>query len=221
MSIARPEVDRARRIRRAFLELVAERGFHASMGAVAERAGVAAGTIYVHHASKEALITAVYRELKRDLGAAAIAGIDPTARPEHRFRVTWHNIFRHLNADPIRARFLVQVDASPYAGVAHAAAVEDGEDPLVAAAAAPDMAPLLAALPAAVLYDLGFGSAIRLAARVDGSSDIMDGPATERLIDACWRAITRDSLRRVSLPIRDARGEPASRAGPGRSGRRR
>ncbi len=191
MSITRPEIDRAGQVRRAFLELVAERGFHASMGAVAERAGVAAGTIYVHHASKEALITAVYRDVKRDLGAAAVAGIDPTARPEHRFRVIWHNIFRHLTADPIRARFLLQVDASPYAGVAHAAVIEDGEDPLVAAAAAPDMAPLLADLPLAVLYDLGFGSAIRLAARADGSADIMSGSATERLIDACWRAITQ------------------------------
>jgi hypothetical protein len=83
------------------------------------------------------------------------------------------------------------VDASPYAGVAHAAAVADGEDPLVAAAAASDMAPLLADLPLEVLYDLGFGSAIRLAARADGSVDLMEGSATMRLIDACWRAITR------------------------------
>ena len=191
MSTARPGIDRARQVRRAFLELVTERGFHASMGAVAERAGVAAGTIYVHHASKEALITAVYRDVKRDLGASAVAGIDPTARPEHRFRVIWHNIFRHLAADRIRARFLLQVDASPYAGMAHTAAGEDGEDPLVAVASASDLAPLLADLPFAVLYDLGFGSAIRLAARVDGSASLVDGSATERLIDACWRAITR------------------------------
>jgi TetR/AcrR family transcriptional repressor of multidrug resistance operon len=188
---APPGVDRARRVRQAFLELVAERGFHASMGAVAERAGVAAGTIYVHHASKDDLLLAVYREVKRDLGAAAIAGIDRASPPEHRFRAIWQNIFRHLAADPVRARFLLQVDASPYAGVAHAAAVADGEDPLVAAAAASDMAPLLADLPLEVLYDLGFGSAIRLAARADGSVDLMEGSATMRLIDACWRAITR------------------------------
>lgn len=188
---ARPEVDRAKRVRRAFLELVAERGFHASMGAVAERAGVAAGTIYVHHASKDDLVLAVYRDVKRDLGAAAVAGIDPTAPPEDRFGSMWHNVYRHLAADPVRARFILQVDASPYAGNAHASTVEDGEDPLVAAATAADIAPLLADLPHEVLYDLGFGSAIRLAARADGPPDLEDRYATKRLIEACWRAITR------------------------------
>lgn len=186
-----PEVDRSERVRRAFLELVAERGLQASMGAVAERAAVAAGTIYVHHASKDDLVLAVYRDVKRDLGAAAVAGVDPKALPEHRFAAIWLNIFRHLAADPARARFLQQVDASPYSGVAHAAASEDGEDLLVAAAAAPDMAPLLADLPLEVLYDLGFGLAIRLAARTAGSADLADESVTERLIDACWRAITR------------------------------
>ncbi len=191
MNSARPDTDRAERVRRAFLELVAERGFHASMGAVAERAGVAAGTIYVHHASKDDLLLAVYREIKRDLGAASVVGLDPTARPEDRFRTVWHNMFQHLAADPIRARFLVQVEASPYARMAHAAAIEDGVDPLIAAAAAPDLAPLLADLPGEVLYDLGFGSAIRLAARADGPADLVDPAAADRLIDACWRAITR------------------------------
>jgi len=77
----------------------------------------------------------------------------------------WHNIFRHLAADP--ARFLLQVDASPYAGVAHAAAGEDGEDPLVAAASASDMAPLLANLPVYVLYNLGLGHTMVSASAIE------------------------------------------------------
>lgn len=192
---ARPEVDCAVRVRRAFLELVAERGFHASMGAVSKRAGVAAGTIYVHHASKVELMLAVYRDVKRDLGMAAVARVDPTARPDDRFGQTWHNVYRHLVADPARARFILQVDASPYAGKAHESTAEAGEDPLVAAAAAPDMVPLLVVLPSDILYDLAFGPAIRLAARADGSAELVDGPATKRLLDACWRAITRPERR--------------------------
>lgn len=100
MNNARPKVDRAQRVRRAFLELVAERGFHASMMAVAARAGVAAGTIYVHHASKDELVLAVYREIKRDLGAAAVAGIHSTARPEDRFACRVPK--RRRRADPRR-----------------------------------------------------------------------------------------------------------------------
>ena len=47
-------VDRPALIRKALRDLVAERGFHgASMGAVAQVAGVATGTAYVHYVSKE------------------------------------------------------------------------------------------------------------------------------------------------------------------------
>lgn len=190
MTTAQLGVDRGSLVRRAFLELVAERGFHASMGAVATRAGVAAGTIYVHYASKNDLVVAVYREVKRDLGAAAVSGVPPEAPPADRFRVIWRNVLQHLTADPVRARFLIQVDASPSAHVAHAAAVQDGDDPLMAAAAAPDMVGLLVDLPAEYLYDLAFGPAVRLAARIGGASDL-DRQATDSLIDACWRSITR------------------------------
>ena len=44
--------ERAARIRRALVELVAEHGLHgAGMSAVANRAGVGTGTAYVYYAS--------------------------------------------------------------------------------------------------------------------------------------------------------------------------
>ena len=50
--------DKRCAIIRATLDLVAEQGFHgAPMAAVAERAGVAAGTIYRYFESKDLLIT--------------------------------------------------------------------------------------------------------------------------------------------------------------------
>lgn len=183
-------IDRGARVRRAFLELVAERGFHASMAAVAARAGVAAGTIYLHHASKDDLLVAVYREVKRALGVAAVAAVPPDAPPADRFRAIWRNVLEHLVTDPVRARFLIQVETSPYADAAHAAIVQDGDDPLMAAAAAPDVAGLVVDLPPEQLYDLAFGPAIRLAARIGGPSDL-DDRLTDSLIDACWRSITR------------------------------
>jgi len=156
---AQPGVDRGALVRRAFLELVAERDFHASMGAVAERAGVAAGTIYVHHASKHDLVMTVYRDVKRNLSAAAVSAIDPEAAPADRFRAIWRNVLQHVTADPVRARFLVQAEESPYADTARAA-VHDGGDPLMAAASAPDMAALRVELPPEHLYDLVFGPVV-------------------------------------------------------------
>jgi TetR/AcrR family transcriptional repressor of multidrug resistance operon len=181
-------IDRAALVRRAVVELVAERGFRGtSMGAVAERAGVATGTAYVHYQSKDELIIASYREVKLELGRSAVAGIDPDAAPSDRFRALWTGIHAHLAADPVRARFLVQISASPYATAAHAAAAGDPDDELMAAASASEMAALLVDLPLEVLYDLGIGPVVRVVASgVDLGDDELD-----RLAEACWRAITR------------------------------
>jgi len=181
-------VDRAALVRRALVELVAERGFRGtSMGAVAERAGVATGTAYVHYASKDELIIAAYREVKLDLGRAAVAGVDPSADPEQRFRTLWKGIHTHLAADPVRARFLVQIDASPYATEAHAAAAGDPDDELMAAGGAPDMAPLLVDLPLEVLYDLGIAPVVRLVA----AGHQVTARELDQMAHACWRAVTR------------------------------
>jgi AcrR family transcriptional regulator len=183
-------VDRAALVRRALVQLVAAHGFHGvSMAAVAKRAGVATGTTYVHYASKDALVHAAHREVKQALGEAAIAGVDPAAPPRERFVAMWRNTLAHLLDDPVRAAFLVQFDVSPYAtdGLEVSA---DENDPLRTAAAAPDMVEALVDLPPDVLYDLGLGPVVRLAARWDDRS-ALDRAALDRMAEACWRAISR------------------------------
>lgn len=179
--------DRAAAVRAAMRRLVAERGFHgASMSAVAREAGVATGTAYVHYPSKDELVLAAYREVKTELGAAAVDGLDRSAPPEDRFRAIWLGVHRHLAAHRERALFLLQVDSSPYRGRAHDG-VPGGEDALAAEASAPDMAELLLPLPLEVVYELGLGPAVRLAA---GVADLGDADL-DAVADACWRAITR------------------------------
>jgi len=183
-----PRVDRAAAVRAALRRLVARNGFHgASMSAVAAEAGVAAGTAYVHYASKDDLVLATYLEVKRELGAATVADLDPTAAAETRFLHMWHRIHRHLAGDPDRARFLIQVNASPYARTAHEMAMAADGDPMMVEAAKPDMTSRLASLPPEVLYDLGFGPAVRLAA--DGKK--VPASVLNTLAQACWRAITK------------------------------
>ena len=84
-------------------------------------------------------------------------------------------------------RIVVQIDASPYAGAAHAAAVDSPDNELLAVASAPDFLSLLVDLAPEVLYELGIGPAVRLAASGEERSvSQLEGVAT-----ACWRAITR------------------------------
>jgi AcrR family transcriptional regulator len=179
--------DRATAIRASIRRLVARHGFHgASMSAVAAEAGVATGTAYVHYSSKDELVLAAYIESKERLGQVAVAAVNDDDPPEERFRSLWTGAYRHLSSDPDEARFLVQVDGSPYADAAHAKAMAREGDPLLMAATTPDMARRLLSLPPEVLYELGLAPAVRLAARG------IELPTRQlhTVADACWRAIS-------------------------------
>jgi len=180
-------VDRAAAVREALRALVAERGFHgASMGAVAKQAGVATGTAYTHYASKDDLVLGAYLETKAQLAEAATAGLDSAAPPAERFRSIWLATYAHLAAHRDDALFLLQVDHSPYKAVAHEAATANSDDPLLAEAARPDIAALLIDAPLEVVYDLGLGPAVRLAA----SGATLSEAEIATVADACWRAIS-------------------------------
>ncbi len=183
---ARP--DRAAAVRAAMRSLVARRGFHgASMGAVAREADVATGTAYVHYGSKDELVIAAYLESKERLGVAAVAAVEASDPPAERFQALWKGVYRHLAADVNEARFLIQVDGSPYAAVAHEASMSRNDDPLVLAASEPEMARALEPLPLEVLYEIGLAPAVRLAAREAALSD----RDLDRVARACWRAVAR------------------------------
>lgn len=181
-----PPVDRAAAVRRAMRVLVARNGFHgATMSAVASEAGVAAGTAYTHYASKDELLLATYCETKAQLAEAAMAGLHAHAEPAEQFRSIWLATYRHLRANPEHARFLLQVEHSPYRSAAHQAAIAVG-DPLAAHAATPDVAARLLPLPLDVIYELGLSPAVRLAA---GGTELTDDQLGQ-IAGACWRAIS-------------------------------
>lgn len=182
-----PAVDRAAAVRAALRRLVAVHGFHgASMSAVAREAGVATGTAYVHYDSKDDLVLAAYLEAKAALADAATAAVDPTDTPAERFHALWTAALEHLLDHPEDARFLQQVEASPYALDAHAGAMAVEDDPLMAEVARADMAAVLAPLPLEVLWDLGLGPAVRQAA----SGRPLAPEDRVVLARACWRAVS-------------------------------
>lgn len=180
-------LDRPAAIRRALRDLVATRGFHgASMGSVATEAGVATGTAYVHYESKDELVYATYLEIKAGLSAAVLADLDVTASPQDQWSHMLKTAYEFLSDEPERARFLSQLEESPFYEEAHARLVEAG-DPLAEAARSEDFAELVVDLPDQVIYALSLGVAVRLiAAGLQLKDEELD-----TLVSATWRAVTR------------------------------
>ena len=180
--------DRAALVRAALRRLVARQGFHGtSMAAIAAEAGVATGTAYVHYESKDDLVVAAYVEAKRHLGEAGAARVDG-GTPDEVFDAVWHGVLDHLRADPDRARFLLQVDASPYARTAHDAALAADGDPLLETLAGTGVLDRLVDLPDAVLYDLAVGPLLRAVA----AERSLDATQVATMARACWRAVAAD-----------------------------
>lgn len=157
------------------------------MSAVAREAGVATGTAYTHYASKDELVLSAYRETKTALGLAITADLDPDASAEQRFRAMWLACYHYLKANPEHARFLLQVEHSPYRGPAHEFVLGDENDPLLVQVALPVFAERLRPFPLDVLYELSFSPAVRLAA---GGAELAPAQLDE-IADACWRAVSR------------------------------
>ncbi|MGB9357368.1 MAG: TetR/AcrR family transcriptional regulator [Acidimicrobiia bacterium] len=182
-----PTIDRPAAIRRALRDLVAQRGFHgASMGAVATEAGVATGTAYVYYESKDELVFATYLEIKAALGDAVLEGFDSESSPEERWSHLLKAAYRFFEEEPERARFLTQLEESPYYEEAHARQLASG-DPLLAAVQSEEIIELLVDLPGEVIYSLSLGVAVRLVAAGTRLKD----EELDTLVTATWRAVTR------------------------------
>lgn len=78
----------------------------ATMPAIAEHAGVGAGTLYRYFPSKEALLNAVYQGCKAELGAAILDGDVPTEPLRARVRAIWLRMWSFARANPHVIPFL-------------------------------------------------------------------------------------------------------------------
>ena len=99
----------------AALELIALRGFHeAPMALLAKKADVGTGTIYHHFKDKEALIQALYAEMKIRMGQVMEKSDKPILRYRKRFDCIWEGLYVHYIQHPSEFMFLEQYSNSPY-----------------------------------------------------------------------------------------------------------
>lgn len=102
-----PAGDKREAILSAALELFAVRGFDGTaVPEVAERAGVGAGTIYRHFASKEALVNALYQRHKGALVAALTDDFPADAAPRQQLHAFWTRATDWARTRPAAIQFL-------------------------------------------------------------------------------------------------------------------
>jgi AcrR family transcriptional regulator len=99
--------DKAESILQAALALFVERGFHGTtVPSVAERAGVAAGTIYHYFASKEALVNTLYKRWKAEIASRVTIGFPVDRPPREQFRTIWERMAEFAVAHPLELAFV-------------------------------------------------------------------------------------------------------------------
>jgi AcrR family transcriptional regulator len=177
------------RLLRAALELFTTTGFRATTTPqIAERAGVAEGTIYRHFSSKEQLLNDVYRAAHR-WATTLVVETEGPYRTQDRLQRIGRRLLEGAERDPAGARMLLQSREDQYLDDRSREAAREFRGMLqqVIAAGKSDGAirPGPADLWAAVWLALVGFAAERVAAR----EWTVEQPQAAQVLDAAWDAI--------------------------------
>jgi AcrR family transcriptional regulator len=178
---------------RAALELIAEHGFHdAPMAVIANRAGVAAGTIYRYFENKDVLINELYREVEAKLYAVLLEGYETEKPFRERFLHLGTALLRYFIENPLDFKYLEQFHNSPY-GVAFR------RDKILGEKAGCDVfrelfedgvsRQIVKDLPLVILFALAFGPLVAVARDHILRFVTLDDLLIDRTIEACWDGI--------------------------------
>lgn len=113
----------------AALDLFCEVGYAATpVPAIAQRAGIAVGSVYRHFPSKEHLVNALYRREKERLITAVLADVDADDDPETAFRALWRRLADFAVAHPASVSFLEMHHHEAYLDDESRALAKAGDD---------------------------------------------------------------------------------------------
>ncbi len=178
----------------AALDLVAEHGFHgAPMAAVAERADVAAGTIYRYFESKDALILETFRFLEDSVLKVVMTGYPERGTVRDRYLHLGKAWMRYIVDSPREFRFIEQFRNSPY-GVDHRREMllaKGDRNPALALFEEGKREGVVKDLPVPVLFDLAFGPLMQICRDAALGFVTLDGRLVDESVEACWDAVRR------------------------------
>lgn len=187
----RPDKDEIRtRIRDAVVAEVAAHGIGATgMAAVARRARVSAGTIYLHYASKEDLLQQVYLDIKAQFHAALMQ-VTETPDTAQRLRAMWGHLFAFLQAQPQHFLFLELAGAAQVLTAEQAARTQAYQAEVAAVIQAAMEDGTLAPMPVDMAATLLIGPALHLARSAALTGRNVPTAEIDATFDRLWPALT-------------------------------
>jgi len=179
---------------RAAMELIAEHGFHgAPMALVAERAGVAAGTIYCYFECKDVLIRETFACLEQQI-LAMLTEDFPAEQPAHeRFLHVGRKLVDYFINSPMKFRFIEQFHNSPF-GVANRREKFLGNQEkniVVKLFEEAHDQHLIKDLPLPILFALMFGPLIDVCRDHILEFIVLDDALIDKTVAACWDGVKR------------------------------
>ena len=180
---------------RAALELIAEHGFHgAPMADIANRAGVAAGTIYRYFENKDVLINELFQELHDRICSGLLEGYAVGKPLRERFLHLSTALLRYFIDNPLEFRFIEQHFNSPYGNAFRRARLTGSgeEDDLYRRLLEEGIAQqVVKDLPLAVLFALALGSLLAVARDHILGFVRLDDALLMQTVQACWDGIKK------------------------------
>lgn len=176
-------------ILQAAVEEIAETGLGAATAKIAQRAGIASGTLFTYFASKEDLFNELYLELKSEVYARMTAGFPQKGSLERRARHIWLCFCQWALDCPKKRKAVLQLGVSDIIlPKTRATAAEAGRSTIAPTMAELDKRAKQRGLPE------GFAAAVVSAMQESVTELIAKYPRKredliERTFEALWRAI--------------------------------
>lgn len=182
--------DKRQAILDATLRLISQNGFHGTaMSKVAQEAGVSTGIIYHYFASKDELITELYKAIKSRSIAMLLENFDQNQPLKTQIRQLLENIIRYSIRHPRESAFVEQYVRSPYYHPDVDAALRACYQPILCCFEQAQAQMIIKELPYPVISAFTLDVATSLAQKQANGFINLTPALIEQVIEAAWEAI--------------------------------
>jgi len=174
----------------AALQCFVERGFHGTaIPQIAEKAAIAAGTIYHYFENKEALVNALYRHWKTTIAQRVFTAFPATAPSREQFRVMWNAMVSFATTYPTVFAFIELHNHASYLD-AESAAIDKGiRDFAYMMIQRAQREGFVKPLDARVLMELVFGAFVGMMRAHWENRIVLTDEVMRAAEEACWDTV--------------------------------